>query len=83
MRKVQVNDTSLSELKLSLYTNVDEDELNSYIDALVEQCRDKWSDLSQDYNLFEEYILDQFDVDYLFESGIIKIESEFLKTKDD
>ena len=74
--------TNLSGLKLSLYTNVDKDRLNSYIDTLVEQCRDKWSDLSQDYNLFEEYILDQFDVDYLFESGIIKIESEFLKTKD-
>lgn len=77
-----MNNTSLSELKLSLYTNVDEDKLNAYVDTLVEQCRDKWSDLSQDYNLFEEYILDQFDVDYLFESGIIKIESEFLKTKD-
>ena len=75
--------TNLSGLKLSLYTNVDKDRLNSYIDTLVEQCRDKWSDLSQDYNLFEEYILDQFDVDYLFESGIIKIESEFLKAKDD
>lgn len=78
-----MNDTNLSELKLSLYTNVDKDRLNVYIDTLIEQCRDKWSDLSQDYNLFEEYILDQFDVDYLFESGIIKIESEFLKTKDD
>lgn len=78
-----MSNTSLSELKLSLYTNVDEDKLNSYIDTLVEQCKDKWSDLSQDYNLFEEYILDQFDVDYLFESGIIKIESEFLNTKDD
>lgn len=78
-----MNDTSLSELKLSLSTNVDHDKLNAYIDTLVEQCKDKWSDLSQDYNLFEEYILDQFDVDYLFESGIIKIESEFLKTKDD
>ena len=78
-----MSNTSLSELKLSLYTNVDKDRLNVYIDTLIEQCRDKWSDLSQDYNLFEEYILDQFDVDYLFESGIIKIESEFLKTKDD
>ena len=77
-----MNDTNLSELKLSLYTNVDKDRLNYYIDTLVEQCRDKWSDLSQDYNLFEEYVLDQFDVDYLFESDIIKIESEFLKTKD-
>ena len=78
-----MNDTNLSELKLSLYTNVDKDRLNYYIDTLVEQCKDKWSDLSQDYNLFEEYVLDQFDVDYLFESGIIKIESEFLNTKDD
>lgn len=76
-----MSDTKLSELKLSLHTNVDEDKLNAYIDTLVEQCRDKWSDLSQDYNLFEEYILDQFDVDYLFESGIIKIECDFLKAK--
>lgn len=76
-----MSDTKLSELKLSLYTNVDEDKLNVYIDTLVDQCRDKWSDLSQDYNLFEEYILDQFDVDYLFESGIIKIECDFLKVK--
>lgn len=76
-----MSNTNLSELKLSLHTNVDEDKLNAYIDKLVEQCRDKWSDLSQDYNMFEEYILDQFDVDYLFESGIIKIECDFLKAK--
>lgn len=31
-----MNNTSLSELKLSLYTNVDEDKLNTYIDTLIE-----------------------------------------------
>lgn len=71
--------TPLSELKLTLSTNVDEDALNEYIDDLVQMCEDKWNDVSIDYNSFEDFVLDEFDVEYLFDSGIIKIETEFLK----
>lgn len=71
--------TPLSELKLTLSTNVDEDALNKYIDDLVQSCEDKWNDVSIDYNSFEDFVLDEFDVEYLFDSGIIKIETEFLK----
>lgn len=71
--------TQLSELKLILSTNVDEDALNKYIDDLVQKCEDKWNDVSIDYNSFEDFVLDEFDVEYLFDSGIIKIECEFLK----
>lgn len=71
--------TPLSELKLTLSSNVDEDALNQYIDDLVKKCEDKWSDVSIDYNSFEDYVLDEFDVDYLLKSGIIKVETEFLK----
>lgn len=69
--------TQLSELKLTLSTNVDEDALNKYIDDLVQKCEDKWSDVSIDYNSFEDFVLDEFDVDYLLKSGIIKVETEF------
>lgn len=69
--------TPLSELKLTLSTNVDEDALNEYIDDLVQKCEDKWNDVSIDYNSFEDFVLDEFDVDYLLKSGIIKVESEF------
>ncbi|HCH9337295.1 TPA: hypothetical protein PNO69_004491 [Salmonella enterica] len=75
--------TQLSELKLTLSTNVDEDALNKYIDDLVQMCEDKWNDVSVDYNSFEDYVLDEFDVDYLLKSGIIKIETEFLKVSAD
>lgn len=71
--------TQLSELKLILSTNVDEDALNKYIDDLVQKCEYKWNDVSIDYNSFEDFVLDEFDVEYLFDSGIIKIECEFLK----
>lgn len=69
--------TPLSELKLTLSTNVDESALNKYIDDLVQKCADKWSDVSIDYNSFEDFVLDEFDVDYLLKSGIIKVETEF------
>lgn len=75
--------TPLSELKLTLSTNVDEDALNKYIDDLVQMCEDKWNDVSIDYNSFEDFVLDEFDVEYLFDSGIIKIETEFLKVSAD
>lgn len=71
--------TPLSDLKLTLSANVDEDALNKYIDDLVQECEDKWSDISVDYNSFEDYVLDEFDVDYLLKSGIIKVETEFLE----
>lgn len=71
--------TPLSELKLTLSTNVDKDALNKYIDDLVQMCEDKWNDVSIDYNSFEDFVLDEFDVEYLFDSDIIKIECEFLK----
>lgn len=69
--------TPLSELKLTLSTKVDEDALNQYIDDIVQSCEDKWNDVSIDYNSFEDYVLDEFDVDYLLKSGIIKVETEF------
>lgn len=75
--------TPLSELKLTLSTNVDEDALNQYIDDLVQKCEDKWGDVSIDYNSFSEYVLDEFDVEYLFDSGIIEIGTEFLKVDKD
>lgn len=71
------NSTQLSELKLTLSTNVDENALNKYIDDLVQKCEDKWCDVSIDYNSFEEFVLDEFNVDYLLKSGIIKVEIEF------
>lgn len=79
MSDIEMKSTQLSELKLTLSTNVDEDALNQYIDDLVQKCEDKWSDVSIDYNSFEDYVLDEFDVDYLLKSGIIKVETEFLK----
>jgi len=75
--------TQLSELMLTLSTSVDEDALNKYIDDLVQMCEDKWNDVSIDYNSFEDFVLDEFDVEYLFDSGIIKIETEFLKVSAD
>ena len=75
--------TQLSELKLTLSTNVDEDALNKYIDDLVQMCEDKWNDVSINYNSFEDFVLDEFDVEYLFDSGIIEIETEFLKVDED
>ncbi|QVW53899.1 hypothetical protein TaPaz_118 [Acinetobacter phage TaPaz] len=77
MSDIEMKSTQLSELKLTLSTNVDEDALNKYIDDLVQECEDKWSDISVDYNSFEDYVLDEFDVDYLLKSGIIKVETEF------
>lgn len=75
--------TPLSELKLTLSTNVDEDALNKYIDDLVQKCEDKWNDVSIDYNSFEDFVLDEFDVEYLFDSGIIEVGTEFLKVDED
>lgn len=77
MSNVEVKSAQLSDLKLTLSTNVDEDALNQYIDDIVQSCEDKWNDVSIDYNSFEDYVLDEFDVDYLLKSGIIKVETEF------
>ncbi|CAH1066801.1 Uncharacterised protein [Acinetobacter phage MD-2021a] len=77
MSNIEVKSAQLSDLKLTLSTNVDEDALNKYIDDVVQKCEDKWSDVSIDYNSFEDFVLDEFDVDYLLKSGIIKVETEF------
>lgn len=77
MSNVEVKSAQLSDLKLTLSTNVDEDALNQYIDDIVQSCEDKWNDVSIDYNSFEDFVLDEFDVDYLLKSGIIKVETEF------
>lgn len=74
-----MSDTSLSQMRLTLSTKVDSDALDKYIDDIVQECEDKWSDISVDYNSFEDYVLDEFDVDYLLKSGIIKVETEFLE----
>lgn len=79
MSNVEVKSAQLSDLKLTLSTNVDEDALNQYIDDIVQSCEDKWNDVSIDYNSFEDYVLDEFDVDYLLKSGIIKVECKFLE----
>lgn len=79
MSEIKTNETNLSELKLNFFTLVDEEALHSYIDSVIEKCQDRWGDMKQDYNSFTEYVLDEFDVEYLFDSGIIKVETEFLK----
>lgn len=78
-----VNETKLSELKLNFFTLVDDEALHSYIDSVIEKCQDRWCDMKQDYNSFSEYVLDEFDVEYLFDSGIIEIGTEFLKVDED
>lgn len=83
MSNIEVKSAQLSDLKLTLSTKVDEDSLNKYIDDLVQSCEDKWNDVSIDYNSFEDFVLDEFDVEYLFDSDIIKIECEFLKVGKD
>lgn len=79
MSEIKTNETKLSELKLNFFTLVDDVALHNYIDSVIEKCQDRWGDMKQDYNSFTDYVLDEFDVEYLFDSGIIEIGTEFLK----
>lgn len=79
MSEINTSETKLSELKLNLFTLVDDEALHNYIDSVIKKCQDRWCDMKQDYNSFTEYVLDEFDVEYLFDSGIIEIGTEFLR----